>query len=200
MLSVLTPTGDRPDAFADCIEMMRAQDYRGPVRWVVVDDGHEMTPTPEIEGWEVVHLRPFPRWRKGQNTQARNLLIGLHHVTDRVVVVEDDDSYAPWWLSRCDAWLDAADLVGEAPSLYRHLNGREKNMGNTEHASLCSTALKGPAIADLRRVCREQLKFIDMRLWRDFAGSKRIHPPEPRGVVGIKGRPGRPGIGIGHRL
>lgn len=198
MITALTPTGARPEAFAACADQMRAQTI--PARWVIVDDGPEAMQTPEIDGWEIVHLRPEPLWQ-GENTQARNILAGLPYCTERVAIIEDDDQYAPWWLEVCDQRLDDADLVGESHSLYRHRNGRERLMGNTGHASLCSTALnKGPALDAFRRACEQGAKGIDIRLWRDFDGSKRLYPPQPRGVVGIKGYPGRPGIGVGHRL
>ena len=202
MITALTPTGARPEAFAACVEQMRAQDHPGPVRWVIVDDGPEPEPRDRDwpEGWSIIVVRPKPVWEPGENTLARNLVAGLARCTQRVVIVEDDDCYATWWLRQCDAWLDTHDLVGEAPSLYRHRNGRERLMGNTDHASLCSTALRGPALDALRRSCEQGAKGIDLRLWRDFGGSKRLYPPQPRGVTGIKGYPGRPGLGVGHRL
>ena len=200
-LTVLTPTGARPEAFAACVEMMLAQTHEGPVRWIVVDDGEQPMPTPEVDGWKVLHIRPEPIWQPGQNTLARNILAGLPHCTDRVVIVEDDDAYAPWWLTRCAERLNEADLIGEGHSLYRHrVSGRTQDMGNGNHASLCSTAMKGPTVDALRRACEQGPTGIDLRLWRDFTGSKRLYRPEPRGVTGIKGWPGRPGIGVGHRL
>ena len=197
-LSVLTPTGARPEAFAQCVQYMRAQAYRGPVRWVVVDDGPMPEPTPYVDGWEIIHIRPWPRWEPGQNTQARNLLAGLDHVTDRVVIVEDDDAYAPWWLSACADWLEIDAMVGESHAIYHHTNGAVRECGNDAHASLCSTALAGSAINDLRLICETQKKAIDFTLWKSRPG--RLYPPEPRGVTGIKGYPGRPGIGAGHRM
>lgn len=198
MLSILTPTGARPEAFAKCVEWMQAQDYAKPVRWVIVDDGPQAMPTPAIDGWEIVHLRPEPYWQAGQNTQARNILAGLNHVTDRVVIVEDDDQYAPWWLSQCDAWLDDDDLVGEGQSVYFNIRTKtEKKLTNGRHASLCQTALKGNAIEALRQVCKLHKSSIDVRLWSTYNG--KLYPYN-KGVVGLKGYPGRPGIGIGHRL
>lgn len=200
MLSILTPTGERSEAFSACVDMMRAQTYRRPVKWVIVDDGREAMTLPEIEGWTICQVRPEPYWAPGMNTQARNIMAGLLHVEDRVVLIEDDDEYAPWWLEKCDNWLDHADLVGESHSLYRHRDtGRETEMGNDAHASLCSTAVKGPGREALYRACGSN-KGIDMRLWRSFSGRKRLYAPNPRGVTGIKGWPGRPGIGVGHRL
>lgn len=201
MITVLTPTGDRHRAFKTCVAQMRMQTYNEPVRWVIVDDGQEETPIPDVCGWQIVRLRPKPLWQPGQNTHARNLLAGLERVTDRVVMVEDDDEYATWWLEACDARLDDHDLVGECLSLYRNKqSGTVRHMGNREHASMCSTALKGAAIDKLREICRRQAKGLDMALWKEFTGTKCIYEPEPRGVTGIKGWPGRAGIGVGHRI
>lgn len=197
MLSVLTPTGARPEAFAKCVEHMQAQDYAGPVRWVIVDDGPGPMPTPEIDGWEIVHIRPEPLWEPGQNTQRRNMMAGLDYCTDRIAIVEDDDQYAPEWLLTVDRWLDDDDLVGEGGSVYRNLKtGTVKECGNTKHASLCSTAVKGQAVEWLRQACLTGDKFIDIRLWENPG---KVYPHNG-GVIGIKGYPGRPGIGVGHRI
>lgn len=195
MLSVLTPTGARPEAFAKCVEYMRAQDYAGPVRWVIVDDGPDPMPEPRIEGWQIVIVRPEPLWRPGKNTHARNILAGLELCTDQVVMVEDDDAYAPDWLSKCASWLALNDLVGEAPSLYRHLNGKERMMNNKTPSMAC-TALKGRVIERLKEVCRKSETMLDRNLWK--IGGKVY--PFSGSVIGIKGYPGRPGIGIGHKM
>lgn len=199
-LSVLTPTGARPEAFANCVEYMQAQTFTGAVRWIIVDDGPEAMPTPQVKGWQVAHIRPCPLWQPGQNTQARNLLEGLALVDpgDRVVIVEDDDQYAPWWLEQVAEWLDTDDLVGEGGSVYVNLKtGNRKKCNNTAHASLCQTAVKGFGIEALRKACLTGPKFIDVNLWRSMKG--RVYPYQG-GVLGVKGYPGRPGIGIGHRL
>lgn len=197
MLSVLTPTGARPEAFAKCVEWMLGQDYSGPVRWVIVDDGPEPEETPAIDGWQIVHVRPEPFWKPGQNTQSRNLLSGLDLCSDRIAIVEDDDQYAPEYLSTIDRWLDDDDLVGEGGSVYRNLKtGNVKECNNTRHASLCSTAVKGGAAGWLREACESGEKFIDIRLWKNPG---KVYPH--RGLVtGIKGYPGRPGIGMGHSI
>ena len=198
MLSVLTPTGCREEAFSCCQQYMAAQDYAGPVRWVIVDDGPEPQEiTFKRNGWDVKVVRPEPFWQPGDNTQARNLLAGLEWCTDRIVICEDDDEYAPDWLSRCAHWLETADLVGEAPTLYRHVNGAEKLMTN-KTPSLCQTAMKGPAIDRFREILMKHVKLIDSNLWRSDL-SKGVYP-NTNGVIGIKGLPGRPGIGIGHRM
>ncbi|KRD71446.1 glycosyltransferase family A protein [Lysobacter sp. Root96] len=200
MLTLLTATGARPAAWAICERLMAAQDYAGPVRWLVVDDGPEAQPIAfERAGWTVEVIRPVPIWQPGQNTQARNLLAGLAVIDDdsRLAVIEDDDWYSPDWLSHVDQQLDLAELVGERRARYYNVEFRRgRQLSNTEHASLCSSAMRGRAIAAFRAACLVRPKFIDLELWRRhpfrflFDGGR---------VVGIKGLPGRAGIGMGHR-
>ena len=63
MLHLLTATGARPQAWAICERLMAAQDYAGPVTWIIVDDGPEPQPvTFERAGWRLVVIRPAPLW------------------------------------------------------------------------------------------------------------------------------------------
>ncbi|HGM6772870.1 TPA: glycosyltransferase family A protein [Stenotrophomonas maltophilia] len=199
MLTLLTATGARPAAWALCERWMARQDYAGPVRWIIVDDGPDPQPvTFRREGWQLVLVRPSPHWAPGQNTQARNLLKGLTAVgpEDRLVIIEDDDWYAPDWLTTIAAELERAELVGEHRARYYNVEQRRgRQLANTGHASLCSTAMRGSALRDFADACRSRPKFIDLELWRRprarrlFGGHR---------VVGIKGLPGRGGIGMGH--
>lgn len=202
MINLLTPTGARPEAFAKCVEHMQNQTYKGKVRWIIVDDGPEAMETPIIKDWEIVHIRPEPLWEPGQNTQCRNVREGIKHIADGpLIIIEDDDQYAPWWIEKCEERLQDYDLIGEAPSLYRHLNGTEKWMNNKKHASLCATAMKGKVIQELSRIT-QHYKGIDFNLWKECQRKRyktKLFPFEG-GVIGIKGYPGRPGIGVGHRL
>lgn len=202
MLTLLTATGARPQAWAICERLMAAQDYAGPVRWVIVDDGEDAQPvTFQRAGWELEVVRPVPFWRPGRNTQARNLAAGLARIgaDERVVVIEDDDHYAPGWLSAVNRWLESHDLVGEGMARYYNVPHRKaRQLNNRGHASLCSTAVKGEAIAAFRRVVETRADFIDMVLWRSFRGSKAVHVGTHY-VTGTKGLPGRGGIGMGHK-
>jgi hypothetical protein len=179
---------------------MARQDYPGTVRWVIVDDGAQAQPvTFARDGWELEIVRPVPFWRAGDNTQARNLLAGLERIgaDERVVVIEDDDWYARDWLSHVAAQLHRAELVGECRARYYNVALRRgRQLSNTGHASLCSTAVRGSALAELRAACRMRPKFIDLELWRR-ARSRFLF--DGHRVVGIKGLPGRGGIGMGHR-
>lgn len=198
MIQILTATGARPEAFALCERWMAAQTYEGAVTWFIVDDGPEPTPITRSR-WPQVVIRPAPFWKPGQNTQARNLLKGIDAIDPRspVVIIEDDDYYAPDWLAYVASQLERAELVGECRARYYNLALRKgRQLPNVQHASLCSTAMQGRAIGTFRKVCEERGKFIDLELWRRH---KSRHLFTGNRVVGIKGLPGRGGIGMGHR-
>lgn len=180
---------------------MARQDYAGQVRWVVVDDGPEPQPlTFAREGWTLEVIRPEPFWQRGQNTQARNLAAGLEVIgaDERVQVLEDDDYYAPGWLTAIDDWLNSRDLVGESHARYFNVRtGLGHAHRNDQHASLCATACKGDGLKALRKAVDNRRTFIDLDLWGRFGGRGRLRRSNL--TVGIKGLPGRGGIGGGHR-
>lgn len=199
MLTLLTATGARDVAWSICEKLMDRQNYAGDVRWVIVDDGVDPQPiTFSRERWSLEVVRPSPFWKPGENTQARNLLAGLAVISndERLVVIEDDDYYSMDWLSVVDVELDRAELVGEVEARYYNLPMRRaQQLKNTQHASLCSTAMRGGAIASFRSACLAGQRFIDMDLWRSHP-SKHLFGGHR--VVGMKGLPGRGGIGMGH--
>lgn len=202
MLTLITPTGCRPAAFALCEQMMAAQDYAGPVRWVIVDDGEIAQPvTFARDGWTVDVIRREPFWRPGDNTQHLNMEAALDVIEDheRVVVIEDDDAYLPGYLSAVATWFESAELVGERYARYYHVGRRVwRDCLNTKHASLCSTGATGDALALLREIVARRDAFIDLTLWRSYTGRKALY--DSRLTVGTKGLPGRGGIGAGHRM
>lgn len=201
MLTLLTATGCRPQAWALCERWMLAQDYPGAVRWLVVDDGGEAQPVNfERAGWLLEVIRPTPRWKPGMNSQARNLLAGLDRLEagDSLVVIEDDDYYGPGYLSAVESWLQTAELAGECMARYYNVARRiARQLNNRGHASLCSTVMRGAALEHFRKECKPGVQFIDLSLWRNFRGPKVL--AETKHVVGIKGLPGRDGIGMGHK-
>jgi len=198
-LTLITPTGGRQQAFDLAVVWMRRQTFDGNVRWIIVNDVDvDFIAPPMPENWRCEVLTPEPRWQPGENTQARNLLAALEIVgpDERVVMIEDDDHYSPDWLETVDQMLDKAELVGETMARYYNVSQhRFRQIENCSHSSMCSTALRGSAIGRLRAECRRKNKFIDMHLWRKH---KSKHLFSGHRVVGIKGLPGRLGIGSGH--
>ena len=196
LLSVLTPTGNRQQAFSLCERYMARQTFQD-FEWTVVDDGERAT----VCTMDQKVVRPEPRWRPGQpSSQARNLIVGLDRCnSDYIAIVEDDDYYGPDHLARVMQELKTNDLVGEHPALYyniRHQAWRE--MGNKFHASMCQTAFRRIMIPIIQKVCQESEAYIDIRLWQ------RVSPVNrnlywARNVIGIKGMPGRDGVSHLHR-
>lgn len=198
MLTLLTASGARPEAWAICERLMLRQDYAGPVRWVIVDDGPVAQPVAfQRAGWTLEVVRPQPYWEAGQNTQARNLAAGLEVIgpDESVAIIEDDDYYAPGYLADMARWLERRPLAGEMRARYYNITtGRGREMGNVRHASLCSTGVRAEGLRAFRAAVAKADKFIDLTLWRSLPG--RLY--STRHVVGIKGMPGRGGIGCGH--
>jgi hypothetical protein len=181
---------------------MRNQIYARPVRWIVVDDGPEpqdMSGTPD--NWQLEIIRRKPYWKPGDNTQAQNIMAGLERVkpSEKLVIIEDDDYYRPGYLQAVDLALSIFELVGESHTTYLNIaNGVSHKCANDKHASLCATGMTGSAIPLFSCVVNMESKFIDIKLWEKYRGSKLLTGSDM--VIGIKGLPGRPGIGAGHRL
>ena len=196
--TLLTCTGDRPEAFALCEQWMARQTRREWCRWVVVDDG--VTPTVTTMGQEVIRLAPM----QGHSLN-RNLCAGLSTIDTAAVFIEDDDWYSPHYLYVMIGWLDQGhQIAGQVRALYYNVARRMYHRhGNTHHASLCQTAIRFGVIGDfLRELHRDpKQQFVDMALWHKCAGpvGESLFNCEYSYCVGIKGLPGRQGIGTGHR-
>jgi hypothetical protein len=200
MLTLITMTGNRPEAWSLCEYFMSRQTFQGLVHWIIVDDGENAQPiTFEREGWTLEIIRPEPFWEAGQNTQTRNIRAALEVTTpvDRIAFIEDDDWYSPNWLSIIDAQLHYCDLVGERFAFYYNLKTQQYcQLHNGMHSGLCSTGIKGQAIEDLKKICEVDRKFIDIELWKTQNTRRLFNSKE---VIGMKGLPGRGGIGMGHK-
>lgn len=197
MLTLITPTGGRPEGLALLAQYLDAQTYQGEALWIVVDDCNPMSPVPDSR-FPMEVIRPSWRWQPGMNTQAQSILMALRNVPDDavVMVVEDDDCYRERYIETMLKALQSADLVGQRDSLYYNVRTRRYQvMPGKVHSSLASTAIRG---ADaLRAVCHTHKTLIDYTLWTGFKGRKALI--DSRQCIGIKGLPGRAGIGIGHR-
>lgn len=199
MITVLTPTGERPEAFDLCQKQMQRQTYQGPVRWIVIDDGEvPSSVTLQRRNWTVEVIRPEPFWKPGDNTQGRNLKAGLELAGPDclLTVVEDDDWYHPDWLQYVADNAHRAELVGEGRAIYYNVRGRVwRNLGNTEHASLRCSFMRGDALKSFAKSLETPTRYYDLRLWGLHA-DKCV--TDSRLTVGMKGLPGRPGIATGH--
>lgn len=210
MIALITPTGARPQQIKLCKEFMRKQDYEGEVLWVIVDDAIPVT-TDHIhltfrQGWTIEKCFPTPAWKPGMNTQARNLLAGIAEVKKRksveaIFIIEDDDYYRPEYLRLMVDALSGHCVAGQIRTIYYNpiIYAYSVNP-NIHHASLFQLAFTSNLLPTFEHVCDQRMKFIDIGFFK-MIKDKRIHLFDGTPLaVGMKGLPGRAGIGIGHKI
>ena len=201
-LYAITPTGQRPEGLALLAEYLNSQTYRGPLTWVVVDDCDPPTRIPQVrEGIQLVNIRPDWRWHQGMNTQAASMSAGLDVIPpdSTLFILEDDDIYLPDYIETMLAAISESELIGEIDSRYYNVaTGKWRVLKGKFHASFASTVCRGKALGELKTLCAAgPQKMLDVMLWKTFKGKKKLLADH--NVIGIKGLPGRAGIGIGHR-
>ena len=202
MITLITATGERPEAFKLCTEYVARQTYKGPMQWIVVDDGKVPIPTPR-DSLKFEYIRGPKIWKPGINTQRLNLDIAIPHIKgDHILLIEDDDWYSPHYLECMLSLLQNADVVGEADAKYYNIKDRSYNeLKNYTHASLCSTAFNKKVLPLFELAVNSGELYIDSVFW-NLVKQKRAPYTLRLGTanlcVGMKGLPGRKGIGIGH--
>ena len=193
MITLLTCTGGRPEAFHLLESWMARRNFDYPLQWIVVDD--HPVPTECHLGQQ--HIRVEPYWEPGKITLCRNVMTGLDAVRyDKLLFIEDDEAYLPDYVENMWRLLETTHLAGQTPARYFNVATRRyKELPNATHASLCQTGVRREMFPRIRELCMQKSPFFDIPLW---AGSRgKLVAGED--VVSIKGLPGRPGIGIGHR-
>lgn len=202
MITLITPGGGRPQAFALCERFMSKQTIWGKedIQWIVADD-NEKDPVVCTLGQE--HIFGGLRWKSGINTLRYNLAAALPLIKgDEIFIIENDDLYKPQYLEVMSSFLKQADLVGFTNVTYYSLATKGfMEMHNQQHASLCCSAFKKTYLPHFERALHSGEQFFDIKLWGNarrarhkyllFSGMDNIS-------VGIKGTPGRSGIGVGH--
>jgi hypothetical protein len=197
MLTVITPTGDRPLAFCLCRRWMEHQLLK-PDQWIVVDDGKIPLPNdlPNMQ-----YIRREPKLDDPDFTLSLNLLTAIPYIKgDKIAIIEDDDYYSHDYLSRIAKTLDLWDLTGYKRAKYYHLRAQKYlKFKNEDFASLAETAFRTSILSDFIKEIELQEKFLDVRFWRNSRRNKILHTDDYRSVhVGIKGSPGRDGFGVGY--
>jgi hypothetical protein len=213
MIALITATGGRPIQFNLCQEFMRRQTYKGDVLWIIIDDCAPTT-TDNVkydfkEDWIIIKHYPKPLWRQGQNTQFRNMIEGgdmvLKNFNEKdikaVFIIEDDDYYKPTYLENMMSRFETFDIIGETYSVYYNVTYNNYIVwGNVKHCSLFQTAFTPKIIPILQDICRHPSPYpgfyIDVELWSKV--KNRCFFRDGNLAIGIKGLPGRGGIGAGH--
>lgn len=204
-LTIITPTADQPTGIKLAERWMAAQTFKGDVQWIVADDGEQPA---ELTMGQLHIRREREPGISGARSLAGNLRVALDEAKGlHIVVWENDDYYGPGWLEHVARSLDdGAEAVGESQLRYYNLAKRVwRTMKNANRTgALCQTAFKRdliPVMRDAIDDCHRRDHYgIDRAFWeRVNAGGFTTKLADTGHVTGIKGLPGRKGLGIGHR-
>lgn len=208
VVTLITTTGFRADAFALCRKYLERQTYKGKVQWIIVhDDGKykETEPFQSIHNHNIEITDIFAKkiWRPGINTQRNNLDEALSKIEGEYVLFwEDDDHYCVNYVEKMVALLKIFPVVGEGNAKYYNVRGKcYREMLNYSHASLCQTGFHKFQLDLVDRAINSGELYIDNVLWKLVRDEKVPHLlfNDLNLCIGIKGMPGRSGIGTGHK-
>jgi glycosyltransferase involved in cell wall biosynthesis len=196
VITIITPTADQPMGMALAERWMARQTVQ-PAQWIVADDG--TIPATLTMGQEHI-VRP--RQHEGARSLAGNILAALPHVRgDIVAIIEHDDWYSPDHLETCISGLDYAEITGSSKQRYYHIGAQRWIVMRNIGSALCNTAIRATSLKYLESAAHTALQKnligLDRMLWDSLNGNGNITESET--VVGIKGLPGRLGLGMGHR-
>ncbi len=196
-ISVVTPTADQPLGIRLAELYMQRQTIQ-PYEWIVADDGEQHA----VLTLNQTHIK-LERIYSGGQSLANNLLTGLTDATGDVIVIwEHDDWYAPNHLETCLKYLAKADVVGADLQRYYNLPYKKHITMLNKGSALCNTALSTDLLEMLKDAALSafdsQSYGIDRLFW-DSVPKVRQKIHQDYTVVGMKGLPGRPGLGMGHR-
>lgn len=202
-ITLITTTGSRPEAFKLLEKYVQRQtalkNSKEEIQWIVIDDNIK-TPTICTLGQEY-YANPLQAEGKF-NTQRPGLGYALTKVKgDYIFILEDDDFYGKDYLLVYSDFLKHAFMVGEGNALYYDVGTRlYKRMENFRGASLCQTAFRKSSIPFVEKAVHSGELYIDSQMWARRDSIKSILFTGMDLCVGIKGMPGRTGIGVGHRM
>ncbi len=211
-VSVITPTCDRPVAFA-LLGRWMARQTRPPDEWIVADGGTRPT---DLTGgrYTLTYLRSSIVPPGVANFHA-NLERGIQAATgDLIVIMEDDDWYDRTHLATLEAQLTTPGITiaGDGQQRYYNLAHHCWRLMRNKGACLAQTGFHRALIPTVLEVIADRQKRVtsanpterqraigvDAYLWQSQPRSAWSIEPTST-VVGMKGLPGQPGLGVGHR-
>lgn len=211
-ITLITATSDRPAGIALTKRWLSSQRVQQPtcVQWLICDDGrqpadvaldsHVFSENRLVVQTEHVRIPPA---RSVPLSFRGNVCAGIVRARHPLIAFwEDDDFYPSHWLQWISDWFQKGyELIGEGHARYYNVQTRRyRTLRNHIHASLCQTAVSSRMAQWLDNRCRTQGgTYIDMDVWKQGPACRRILQQHST-VIGIKGLPGKPGIGIGHKL
>lgn len=209
MITVITPTGDRHVALERLKYYVERQTIK-PDHWIISDDGKELPATDflnQLAPW-VKYCKRVPGTNKAKSFTGNllNCIANIPSSTKYIIIMEDDDWYHETYIEETIKRFrnDTYKLVGQPKTIYYQVNRWAYRInGNKDRASLCETSMHIDVLPKLKKMCevKRDSAFVDARLWK-YARENKIPNflyEDKRLVIGIKGMPGRKGIGVGHR-
>lgn len=183
-VTVITPTCNRPVGLEQAVLMLALQ-------------------TRQADEWLICRNEEPP----GPINLALNIQNGLARATGDVIIIwEDDDWYHPTHIERLVRQFEEHKglfAAGDDLQRYYNLPQRVYRTFDNVGASLCQTAISAAAkslLSDVAHVCSMRGSYgIDTTFWREAIGSYETSLVRTKTVVGLKGLPGQPGLGVGHR-
>jgi hypothetical protein len=203
VVTLITATCDQPIGFGLCERWMRRQTHSlAAEQWIVVDDGLE--PIVPSMGQQYLRREREPGCT-GAASLCRNLLAALAVAEgDPIVIWEHDDYYAPRHLEQLLHQLAKPGVLaaGDDYQRYYHVGERRWKIFHNRGAALCQTAIRRELLplfrATIEQCLVDDAYGVDSRFWAQLAPAVRSLVRSGT-CVGIKGLPGRHGLGLGHR-
>jgi hypothetical protein len=168
------------------------------------------------------YVRREPQKNDPRHTLICNLKVAFPLVKgDVVLFLEDDEYYSPNYAAVMERKLEDNEVVGVGRSKYYHISTRGyMRHNNLGHASLAQTAFRSSFLPQIINLLNGD-SWLDIRIWSKLNGplapvcDATDHNEMERKTIkgqglvfddgedhclsiGIKGMPGRAGIGIGH--
>lgn len=174
---VITCTGDRQQAFTLC-QHYHKRFKPVPHMWLVINGPGT--------GYDLNLYRAFARLPKD---------------VEKIIFMEDDDWYGPNYLTDAVAALDTVGFYGETHA--KRYNVRFPSYGfltNTDTACLATTGFRAEYLSGvLEQLDAQGARAFDSHLWRWVKQQRLPYTLVPqKNVIGMKGLPGRAGLGEWH--
>jgi len=198
MITVITPTRDRPAGFNLCRQWMKRQTVWSEIEWIVVDDGDK----PVGSGSEYRYFRLPPS--KNKYTNFHNLKWGLQNSHGEVVMyIEDDDWIASNYVEAMVENVSGHSAAATSGALVYHVGYRkyfDKRCSPEEARRrlrfMGSFCVASEGIEVLRKALDSaslvEDPLIDLRFWSKLVESGLLFNVfSGFYIVNIKGIPGR---------
>lgn len=194
MITVITPTADQPRGIS-LLEQYMARQTVQPRQWIVADDG-EVPATLTRGQTHLISKREY----EGAKSLASNLLRGLEAAKgDIILIMEHDDWYRADHIKTCVEQLEGADATGSIWQRYYNVQNRHWRVMRNVGSALCNTAFRSSLIPAMQKAAEQAFNEDKIGLDRLFWDSIDGRTHEINTMVGIKGLPGRTGLGLGHK-